>query len=148
MKKIFILLLTFVLILSGCSANSKDIDAEKLADDLRNKVAFQDELTLTDENVAEKLYNIDDFAEAYLYIGSGATAEEIAVFKFDNADKAKAALDNAKQRIADQKEDFASYIPEEVKRLDNSVVKQYGTCLVVCVSEGEQAAKIISEYMK
>ncbi|MGI6013467.1 MAG: DUF4358 domain-containing protein [Oscillospiraceae bacterium] len=150
MKKMKVLVALFaaMLVLSSCSSQSKTIDAEKLSEDLLNNVTFQDELTLADDNTAKKLYNVEDFVNAYVYISSGATAEEIAVFEFKDEDSAKQALDNANTRISEQKDSFASYIPEEVKKLDNAVVKQTGCYLIVCVSDGSEAADTISQYVK
>lgn len=150
MKKMKVLVALFaaMLVLSSCSSQSKTIDAEKLSEDLLNNVTFQDELTLADDNTAKKLYNVEDFVNAYVYISSGATAEEIAVFEFKDEDNAKQALDNANTRISEQKDSFASYIPEEVKKLDNAVVKQTGCYLIVCVSDGSEAADTISQYVK
>lgn len=146
-KKLIMLLLSCALVLQACSAQNLDIDPKELAVSLRETVAFQDELSLVDEDMAEKLYGIDNFTEAYVYVGSGATAEEIAVFEFDSLDETEKAAGKARERIDQQKEDFASYIPEETARLDNAVIKQAGNYLAVCVSGGGSAHEVIEEYL-
>lgn len=123
-------------------------DAKSLADELLANVTFDDELADIDIDTAKFLYQIDTCVDAFVYISSGATAEEIAVFAFADSQSAKEALPIAEKRIADQKEGFASYVPEEVQRLDNAVVAQCGNYVVVCVSEGDAAEKIIKKYTK
>lgn len=147
MKKMFVLMAAMALLLSGCSAKSPELDINQLAGSLMEGVEFQDELSIVEADTAKMLYGIENFTEARVFIGSGATAEEIALFSFENPEDAKAAVEKAEQRLAEQREDFASYIPEEVKRLDNAVVKQAGNYLAVCVSGGGEAKEIISEYM-
>lgn len=137
------------LLLAGCgSKEPATIDTKALAEDLLNNVAFVDDLYPAEEGVIKMLYNIEDYVSAYVYIGSGATAEEIAVFELADADSAAAALALVEERVATQTEDFESYVPAEVQRLENAVVKQYGNYVIMCVSEGDKAAEIVSEYTK
>ncbi len=58
----------------------------------------------------------------------------------------KNALQSAQNRISQQKADYAAYNPKEIQRLDNAIVKNTGRYLIVCVSEGDTAKKIIGEY--
>lgn len=150
MKKFLarIFILAAVVALAACGGKSgSPIDAQALANELMEKVGFVDELNQISPEMVSKLYGIDNAEEAYVYMGSGATAEEVAVFKFADEQAAKDGLAKAEQRIASQKDSFANYIPEEVARLDDAVIKQSGEYLAVCVSEGSAASDIISQYM-
>lgn len=149
MKKIrfILIMLAVTLTLSACSKQEITIDIKELSDSLLQNVTFSDELTQIDEKVVESLYNIDNAINEYVYISSGATADEIAVFEFENADDAKKALENARDRISKQREDYETYIPAEVKKIDNAIVKNSGRYLIVCVSDGDEAAKIIDDYI-
>ena len=51
-----------------------------------------------------------------------------------------------RSRIQEQKESFESYIPKEVKKLDNAVIKRSGKYLAVCVADGKEAGEILSKY--
>lgn len=146
------LTLVFILVLSAAlaacgSSSSNEIDAQALADELMEKVEFVDELSPVKSEMVPKLYGIDNAQEAYVYMGSGATAEEVAVFKFASEQDAMDALAKIEQYIAARKDSFANYIPGEVARLDNAVIKQSGEYLALCVSEGSTASDIISRYM-
>lgn len=150
MKKAFALVFILVLsaALAACGKSPSDsIDAQALAQELIEKVEFVDELSPVKSEMVPKLYGIDNAQEAYVYMGSGATAEEVAVFKFASEQDAMDALAKIEQYIAARKDSFANYIPGEVARLDNAVIKQSGEYLALCVSEGNTASDIISRYM-
>ena len=151
MKNTLIGLLTVVLILmSACSAppdEGQNIDLDGLAEDLLESGIFEEELNPADGETAKKLYGIDNAASFQLYAGSGATASELALLEFETEDDADAALPLARERMAAQKESFASYLPGEVKKLEDAVVEQHGRYVVVCVSEGD-AGSILSNYFQ
>ncbi|MGN0403424.1 MAG: DUF4358 domain-containing protein [Acetatifactor sp.] len=150
-KKVFPLILISVLMLTGCSGQTDEsrIDTNAMVRELLEKVEFEDELNrVEDAGTIKMLYDVDNATEAYVYISSGATAEEIAVFTFENKEAAELGLKKAEERLTVQKENYTSYVPEEVKKLDNAVVKQTGNYVVLCVSEGDEAGKIIEGYMK
>lgn len=150
MKKTIILsaLLAAALLLCACGDKPQEIDAGALAQELYEKVTFADELSPAPDGAAERLYSISNAENACIYIGSGATAEEIAVFEFADESSAKQALELAQARIEKQREDYASYIPEEVKKLDNALAERNGNYVVVCVAEGGEAEEIVSAYFK
>ena len=86
MKHILIVLLTAVLILmSACSAPDKvdwNVDLDAAAGELLESGVFEETLTLADENIAKKLYGIENAVSFRLYVGSGATASELALREF------------------------------------------------------------------
>lgn len=151
-KRISAFFLIAVMLISCCGCSQKNesvnIDIDALANELLVKAEFEDELSSVDDSIIKMLYNVDDFVNAQLYISSGATAEEIAVFEFDGAEAASEGLKKAEERIAEQRDDFESYVPKEIKKLDSAVVKQAGKYVIVCVSNGGAAEDIISGYLK
>ena len=150
MKKIFTLIFTFLFAagIAGCGKNDTiSIDIDALSKELMEKVKFDDELVLSDSETAARLYGIESAVKSKLYIGSGATAEEIAVFEFGSVSDAEEGLKAAEARISEQKKSYESYAPDEIKRLDNSVVKCAAKYVAVCVTNDKAAEKIISEYL-
>ncbi len=151
MKNTLIVLMTAVLILmSACSAppNAKqDVALDELAKELLESDVFEETLTLADEGIAKKLYGIDNALSFQLYVGSGATSSELALLEFETEEDAKAALPLAQARVDVQTESFASYLPGEVKKLEDAVIEQHGRYVVVCVSEGD-AGPILSNYFQ
>lgn len=148
LKRLFILLVTAI-ILSGCSAKSDpDIDINSLCNELLDKAGFEDELSSVDEDVIKQLYDIEDYSKAQVYISSGATAEEIAVFQFGNCNLAKEGFKKAQNRIEEQKQDYETYVPKEVKKLEDALVERHGSYVIVCVSNSDEAEKIVNQYVE
>lgn len=151
MKNVLIVLLTAALLLMpACSAApeaDRDVDLDALAEELLDGDLFGEELDLADEGIAKKLYGIDGADVFRLYVGSGATASELALLRFDAEEDAQAALLLAQERVAAQKESFASYLPGEVEKLEEAIVERYERHVVVCVSEGD-ADEILSKYFR
>ena len=150
MRKLAILIASVlcVMIASGCAAETEQVDIKELAETLRETLRFEDELTPVDEKTAGALYQIDDAVRSCVYISSGATAEEIAAFELKDGGAAEKALEKAQGRIAEQRENFALYIPEEADRLNKAVVERFGRYVVVCVSADGAAGEIISDFME
>lgn len=150
MKKILLFLLSITICtFFGCSAqkNTTDIDIDSLCNELLEKAEFEDTLSAVDDTIIQKLYNTDPYIHASLYLSSGATAEEIAVFEFDSTDTAAAGLKQAQARIEKQKADFELYIPKEIRKLNQAVVKQANQYVIVCVSNSSKAETIITNYI-
>ena len=137
-----------ILTLSACGAENTKINIEELSADLISNVEFADEMTLINEKTVESLYNINYAISQQVYISSGATAEEVAVFELKDENDADKALDAVNQRIETQKQDFKTYIPEEIPKLENAIVKKVGQYVIVCVSSGDEAGEIIDRYLK
>lgn len=151
MKKLMILILSgMLLLLSACAPSTGEvkIDLDALADRLLESESFGEALNPVDDGIAEAIYNIENASSARLYVGSGAVADELALFQFEDEAAAQEAAELARARVENQRESFADYIPEEVPKLDNAVVKSFGRCLVVCISSNAKARDIISDFME
>lgn len=153
MKRLTALILAgALLLLPACAGqkggNAAGADLGALAEQLLESQLFEETLNPVEEEMAEKLYSITGASSALLYVGSGASADELALFEFEDEETAQDAAELARARVADQRESFAGYIPEEVPKLDAAVVKSFGRCLVVCVSAGDGAEEIISDFFE
>ena len=150
MKKILVPLMLFALLLclSGCSSKDISLDVNELAEDVLKNAEFTDDLASVDAEVAVSLYGIEGAVNQVVYMGSGATAEEIAVFEFESEDEAGKAIENAKKRIDDQEKAFEDYAPAEIPKLQSAVIKTGGKYLAVCVGGGKQAEEIINKYFE
>ena len=54
-------------------------------------------------------------------LGSGSTAEEVAVFTAPDEETARTTEENVQSFLDDQSDSFEKYIPEETKRISNAV---------------------------
>lgn len=141
MKKVMLAAMMAAMLLTCCNEQPKDVDIGALASQIVEGVSFADSLAEIDNSMISMLYSIEGYTDAVLYKGSGATAEEVAIFKMETTDDAKSALEEAKAHIQSQIESYESYIPEEVSRLEDAIVRQDGCYVSVVVSADSAAAE-------
>ncbi len=148
-KKLTAMLTALVLCLGlfscGTETTTGEIVLADLAETVLNGGSFTDALAPIDDDTIAMLYGIDNATEQVVYIGSGATPEEIALFAFSSTADAEAGFALAQMRIADQKNAFTDYNSWEMPKLESAVVKQYGNYVVLCVSGDSRADVILTE---
>lgn len=153
MKKLKIILIIIVILLIGVLVftNSKKdvkIEIDNLSEMIMQNIKFEDEMNEADKETVEKIYNINNSIAQKVYLSSGATAEEIAIFEFENKDDVNIAYDKANKRIEEQKESFKNYVPKEMNKLNNATIIKKGKYLIVCVTDDENIENIIKQYTK
>ena len=139
--------LLLALTISACGGKTQAVDVDQLAGELLEQVGFEDELTELDESMVAALYGVENAQEQKVYLSGGATAEEVAVFRFATEEEAQAGYDALEQRLESRKTDYANYMPDEAARLDNAVLERSGCFVALCVSAGDTAKEIISSYL-
>lgn len=155
-KEIWIMIIIIVVIVISAlvlfTNKEKDItiiDINKLADDIVQNIEFTDEMNKMDNETVEKLYDISNAISQIVYMSSGATAEEIAVFEFENKEECKIALEKANNRIEGQKQNFKDYMPKEMRKLEEAIIVSKNNYLIVCVTNSqEDVEKILNKYIK
>ncbi len=87
-RAIFALCLVPALCLGGCQkkeAEAKNPDPGKLASQLLSDTTFQDKLEETDKDAALTVLGLESYedkvSDCAIYLGTGATAEEVVVLK-------------------------------------------------------------------
>lgn len=142
-----IIALMMVVSLSACSKKGtmKDIEVGTLAESLQNDIVYEDELSSIDLETAEAIYDITDIkiADSAIYVGSGATAEEIAVFQCETEEDAKKLETVLKSRVEEQTESFRDYVPKELEKLEKAVIVVKGKYVILSVSNEDAKAKEI-----
>ena len=129
MKKLLIFLSALALMtLAACGGSSSqaDFDPSELADALRDSGCF-----------------------CKVYLGTGATAEEIAVVECTDKDAASAAAEAFDKRVESQIKAYENYVPSELTKLDKAIVRSSGSYAVyVTAADADGAGAIVDEYMK
>lgn len=154
MKKRFLSAFALLLLvgLSGCKSTSAvTVDVAALGNALHTQVSYDDTLEILDQEIGLVLYGIDaaDVKTAAVYASTGGTAEEIAVFEGTDEQAAERIAQAVNKRVADLRASFADYIPTEVARIDNHVLRTQGNYVVLCIAENkEQVEKVINTYLK
>lgn len=144
-------ILAAALLAAGCAAKEISLDTAAAADAIQEAVTFQDTLSPLADSRFDTLYAVQegDVVSRKVYIGSNATAEEIAVIEAKDAAAAERVKKAAEQRIADQKEGFENYQPAEMVKLNAPVLEVRGryVFLVVC-DKPEEARSAIDRLTK
>ena len=152
MKKLLLLTMSALFIFTGCQKKeeSKSVDVSTLADEIVQTKAFDDSLSKTENNVAYMLLNIDSekINDISCYMNTGATPEMVVVLKA-NEDYKQTAIDSLKSYINSEKENFESYKPEEVVKIDNMILQEVSDTVVLCVSnKSDKVNEILNNYSK
>lgn len=123
-----------------------EIDIDAVAESLRNGVKFDDALEKLEGDAVGFYYDIKEGVSAAVYFGSGATAEEIAVFDGGDSTGGDAIEEMVKNHVSDQIESYKNYVPDEVARLEKAVIVKEGRYVFLCVTYDVETAKgIISK---
>ncbi|MEG1551430.1 MAG: DUF4358 domain-containing protein [Oscillospiraceae bacterium] len=149
MKKVISIICAalMVFLLVSCTKQNKEINVEEFSKHILETIKFKDELVKINDNMVERLYSLETGTTASVYVGSGATAEELAIFKTENNDIKQKMLKNITTHIENQKEAFKSYIPKEVEKLEKSVVFESGNYIIVIISDEPNAKAIAEKYI-
>ena len=151
-KKLSSVLFAILLLLglmSGCSAansGDKEYDLDTLANDISETGAFSDILSEVTPDIAKNVYGYenDDVSESRLLCSTGATTEEIGLFKCKDDDAATRVETLAKERIQTQKNIYESYAPAEITKLNDAIVAKKGQYVFYVVStDSSKVEKII-----
>ena len=132
-----------VLALAGCAAEKVELEVHQAATDIKNAVTFQDTLSELAESRFETIYavNKEDISDWAAYVSTGATAEEVAVLEAKDEAAAARVKQAMEQRIADQKESFEDYVPEELVKLGNPVLEIKGRYVLLCICDDPAQAR-------
>ena len=132
---------------AGCEKKKQDviINIDDTAKSILDGVEFDDELEKLDREAVKYLYGIDDTIAAAVYTGSGATAEEIAVFDAGTDEEGEKMLKTVEKHVEEQIESYKNYVPSEVARLEKAVIVRSGRYVMLCVTDDDGAAKGIMD---
>lgn len=141
MKRISLTLLAACMIfgaLSGCGQKAEPVeyDLAALSSQLMESGAFSDFLSPIGKEIAASFYGFEDadVTECSVLCSTGATTEEIGLFKCTNEESAKKIFANAQARVETQRSIYESYAPLEMPKLDDAIVTQNGLYVFYIVS--------------
>lgn len=138
MKKIIAILLAVITMfaLFGCTKEEpKFYEAHAVADALNANLEFGEELEKSSADIAYTVYGIEPSlcSDAALYIGSGATADEIAVFNCVDDEACNKVYQAAESRLNYILEGYKSYGPSEVPKIEATSVIKEGNTVILCI---------------
>lgn len=150
MKKTVTVFIAIVMALAffGCTKNETKIyDADKVAEALNDKLEFGEILEKSTADAAYSVYGIDPAlcSKAALYIGSGATADEVAVFNCVDEAAFEAVYDAVEERLHYLHEGYSSYGPEEVPKIESVAIMTKGNTIILCICENPDKAEKVAD---
>ena len=155
MKKMFfkiIPLLTALCILlsaAGCGLKPQEetqsaaVNAGDLVQTLLGCVKFDTPLSDAGDVAALFFQNLPEHALVSMYSGSGYFADELVWITLAQESDMDQALDSVDAHIAQVREQFLSYIPEELDKIDNAQIWTQGVHIIVCITNDYQNAGAI-----
>ena len=117
------------------------VDVDAAAQAILGKIKFDDTLAKIDSEAVKYRYGFENDITAAVYAGSGATAEEVAVFDAGSDAAAEELEKTAAKYIEDQIVSYQSYVPAEVSRLEKAIIKREGKYVIICVTADTAAAE-------
>ena len=144
----FIVAIIMFLAFGGCIKEEKNniaADADSIAEALYNGLTFGEDLEKSTAEAAYSIYGIDSSlcTSAAIYVGSGATADEIAVFNCTDSEAAKTVLQAVNARIDYLKEGYSDYGPDQVPKIEAASVVSLGNTVVMCICDTPENVETI-----
>jgi len=144
-----------VFLLCSCAKQSEEpskkiADLSAFAQELMATGAFSEELSLVDAEIGCDLYGLepDAASEMLFYMSSGATAEELVLFRCA-PETMNDILKVCQNRNELQQSLYASYKPEEVPKLENNISMTCDDALMFCVpADSQKVTDFLDGYFK
>lgn len=144
-----------LLCMAGCGNGEEQEtavpDVYTLWEKLMDGLTFEDSVSEVSADRAMKYYGIDSgtVRDCVVYMSTGATSEELAVFQADTDVDAQNILTAMTARRDAQIKTYLDYKKSEIDRLDDAVLYSHGSFVVYVVCDDSAAAeKIIREYLE
>lgn len=139
------LLLVFAMLLSlvGCGEKPKEMDADTLMHTLLTEVEYSTELTATGDSGSMYFPELPDASQVLRYAGSGYYADELTLISYVNEADRETVLKAIERHVHELHNQFASYIPEEVDKIDHAVIYPSGNFVVLCVTNDYETANTL-----
>ena len=124
--------------------------ASDVAQYLKENTQFEDAMDSLDVDIAVSLFNLTEnevlLEDSTVICSTGATAEEIAVFTAcDGAVEQVVAA--CESRVEAQKIGFENYVPKELEKLEDAVIRKEGNKVIFVVCNyAQNAEKLIKNY--
>lgn len=134
---------------ASTTAAPVELNPTNIAQEIMASNVFEDALAEVDSSYSEMLMQIttDEYVSAIIYMGSGATAERLAIFETTDSTAAESLKEKCTTHITEQTAAYADYMPEEVDKLNNAIIKTNGKYVILCVAQDyEVANKVIGTY--
>ena len=128
---------------SSAENNTPTIDASpsELTAKLSKDIEFTSEMMMVAEEEIGSFIEIDPSIQASLYVVNGGSSDTLAVFKLSDESKKDGLRAAIEGYMASLKENAAYGNPEELPKLEQALVMDYGNYVVWCIAPDALGAK-------
>ena len=148
---LLIIIIVAVIIFLQKNEVNIQINIEGLAEEIAKSSAFEDQLEKVDSEMTMQDYNFstDEVAQLVSYQGSGASSEEIVILQVKDKNYINSVKEKINTRLSERREAFESYLPTEVGKIDNSILRVEGNYIILCVTnDANTVNNVINKYIK
>lgn len=131
--------------------NNIQINIEELAQRIVKSSSFEDSLEKVDNELIMNTYGFlpDSIEEIISYQGSGASSEEVLILKVKDVNNVNNEKEIIETRLNEKKDAYASYMPEEVNKIENRILIEKGNYLILCIcNDYDTVNNIIDDYLR
>ncbi|MGN0695758.1 MAG: DUF4358 domain-containing protein [Oscillospiraceae bacterium] len=123
----------------------KEIDPAAVVDEIMTETAMTSMAEVTEDRLGNYVEADTEKVESYsMYIcGSGAFADEAAVFVLSSEEDTDALMEALQKRVDARLVDYKDYKPEECGKLESAVIKSNGKYVLYAVSSDNDKAEEI-----
>ena len=150
--KIFSMFLLVMMLpqMIGCGKKEISLDVDQMAQEISQSEYFSEDFFKVESNIISQMYGLEtEDVKIVGYTSSGGLADELTIFEATNEEDAKAIYDLAKEHVADSKEGYQSYKPDEVFKLEHAILIEQGKYVIVCVNGSyDEVETLIKAYLK
>lgn len=141
MKKVLLILMC-ALLLTSCGAPSKTVAMDVVTQTVKDNTVFRDMPYEPEKSVILDAYSLEDKVECYQVIsGTGATAEEITVFKCNDNSYVQDVLNSCQTRKQDRIDLYKDYRPDEVGILEETQIFSKGEYVFYICADNDDVIK-------
>ena len=145
-KWISLLLCLGLLALPGCSDSpSEPVNTEALFATLLQQVDFATELSDAGEDATLYFPEFPVGTKIQLFIGSGYYADEAVLITLGDPAHKKAAQAAVEEHLAQKRQQFLNYIPEEVSKIDQALTWEDALHILLCITGDRVTANHVLE---
>lgn len=121
---------------------------DSMLTELSSKLNFNDTMEVVTDDYSMMLINIPDseFSDCVLYMGSGATAEELLLYKAASSDKVSNISKLLTEHIMEQNQAFEGYNPAELSKLGDAVIAILKDDILICYVGTD--TEIVKDFVK
>lgn len=142
MFKRFVSSLLVLVLLSGCGAHAgkTTMDCAAQAEQIVTALAMNEKMEAVQDRVIQGLFFFEEDAlqDQALYIANDKSANIVGVFKTDKMDSVK---DCIQTYLTTLKAQMQNYYPDEVFKIDNAVVMNNDSEIVLIIADNLEKAK-------